>query len=250
MIRCVIIDDEDNSREDLRMLIERFFKDRLAVVGLCESVEDGVRRINATLPDVVFLDINMPREDGFKLFEKFDEINFDVVFTTAYAEHAIEAIKHAAFDYLIKPVAPKAVELFLSRYEQKSLQKATNKKINLLLAQLQQGHEKNVLVSLPDKNEFKVVDAREIIYCKADINYTKIFLSDGKNVHVSKTLGIVEEILDYPFFFRCHKSFLVNMNHIDSYNKVERLIRMKNGDTIYLADRRVEEFINIFGSRN
>lgn len=129
MIRCVIIDDEVNSRDDLRLLIERHFKDRLLVMGECESVEEGVRQINATLPDLVFLDISMPREDGFKLFEKFDDIDFDVVFTTAYAEYAIKAIKHAAFDYLIKPVEPKAIEEILNRFDQKKSRKSLNKKL-------------------------------------------------------------------------------------------------------------------------
>ncbi len=250
MIKCIIIDDESNCREDLRMTIERHFKGRLLVVGLCESVEEGVTRINATLPDIVFLDINMPREDGFKLFEKIDDLNFEVVFTTAYPEYAIRAIKNAAFDYLIKPVDPKEIEQLLIRFEQNSLHNSTNKKFNLLLSQLSKSSDQNVLVSLPDKNGFKVVDAREIVYCNADINYSKIFLSDGKCIHVTKTLGVVEKILDFPFFFRCHKSYLVNINHIEYYSKADRFIRMKNGEQIDLADRRVEEFINIFGSRN
>jgi two-component system LytT family response regulator len=249
MIKCVIIDDEVNCREDLRLTIERHFKNRLVVVGMCESVAEGKTRIRATLPDVVFLDINMPREDGFKLFEDFNDLNFEVVFTTAYPEYAIRAIKNAAFDYLIKPVDPKEIEQFLDRFEQKSIHNSTNKKFNLLLNQLQHGFDKSVLVSLPDKKEFKVVDAREIVYCKADINYTEIFLSDGKSILVTKTLGVVEEILDFPFFFRCHKSYLVNVNHIESYNKTDRIIRLKNGKEIDLADRRVEEFNNIFGSR-
>ncbi len=246
----MIIDDEVNSRDDLRLLIERHFKDRLLVMGECESVEEGVRQINATLPDLVFLDISMPREDGFKLFEKFDDIDFDVVFTTAYAEYAIKAIKHAAFDYLIKPVEPKAIEEILNRFDQKKSRKSLNKKIMLLMAQLQNGPDPNVLVSLPINKEFKVVNAREIVFCKADINYTLIFLADGTKVLVTKNLGKVEEILKYTFFFRCHKSYLVNLNHIDSYSKVDKFIRMKNGEIIYLADRRIEDFINIFESRN
>jgi len=111
---------------------------------------------------------------------------------------------------------------------------------------LETGKETNILVSLPTGKEFKVVNAHDIIYCKANVNYTEIFISDGKKVIVTKTLGKVEEILDYTFFFRCHKSYLVNLNKIDSYSRIDGYIRMKNGEIIYLANRRIEDFINLF----
>jgi two-component system LytT family response regulator len=250
MIRCVIIDDEKSCREDLQSLISVHFRDRLEVVGSCESVAEAVLRINATLPDIVFLDISMPHEDGFKLFEKFEDINFEVIFTTAYPEYAINAIKHAAFDYLVKPVDPRFIEQALARFEKQASKGSINKRVRLLLAQLQQGPDPSVLVSLPLHKEFKVVNAREIVYCQGDINYTKIHLADNTMFHVTKTLSKVEKILDFPFFFRCHKSFLVNLNHIDSYSRTDRYIRLKNGLIIDLADRRVEEFIHIFGKNN
>ena len=247
MTQCVIIDDEANCREDLKALIEYNFKDRLRIAGMAGSVNESVSVINASLPEVVFLDIRMPEEGGFQLFKKFDHINFEVVFTTSYEEYAIQAIKHAAFDYLLKPVDPKELEAFLDRFEQRIKKNSTENKIKLLLAQLESGDEPNILVSLPVGKEFKVVNARDIIYCKADINYTEIHTSGNSKFVVTKTLGKVEEILNYPFFFRCHKSYLVNLNHIDSYNKIDGYIRMKNLEVIYLADRRIEEFINLFG---
>jgi two-component system LytT family response regulator len=247
MIKCVIIDDEANCRDDLSGLIGYSFKDRLQVCGTAGSVKDGVNIINATLPDVVFLDIRMPEEDGFQLFNRFDPVNFDVVFTTSYEEYAIQAIKHAALDYLLKPVDPNELSAFLNRFDQQTKKNSLSSKIKLLLAQLEAGHEPNILVSLPAGKEFKVVNARDILYCKADINYTEIHTSDHAKFVVTKTLGKVEKILDYPFFFRCHKSFLVNVNHIDSYNKIDGYIRMKNQEVIYLADRKIERFINLFG---
>jgi len=247
MIKCVIIDDEANCREDLGSLINYKFKDRLQIAGSAGSVNEGVSIINATLPDVVFLDIRMPEEDGFQLFKKFDHVNFEVVFTTSYEEYAIQAIKHAAFDYLLKPVDPKDLETFLDRFDQKAKKISVANKIKLLLAQLESGDEPNVLVSLPVGKEYKVINARDIIYCKADVNYTEIHTHGNARFVVTKTLGKVEEILHYPFFFRCHKSYLVNLNHIDSYNKIDGYIRMKNQELIYLADRRIEEFINLFG---
>lgn len=247
MISCVIIDDEAHCREDLKTLIEYKFKGRLLVVGMAGSVNEGVGIINKTLPDVVFLDIRMPVEDGFQIFKKFDHITFEVVFTTSYQEFAIQAIKHAAFDYLLKPVVPKVLEEFLDRFEVKSKITSANDRIKMLLAHVETGIEPNILVSLPMGKEYKVVNARDIVYCKADVNYTYIFLTDSTKIIVTTTLGKVEEILDYPFFFRCHKSFLVNVNHIDSYNKIDGLIRMKNGEEIYLANLKIKSFINLFG---
>lgn len=249
MISCVIIDDEANCREDLKAMIDYKFKGRIHVAGMGASVKEGVGIINKTMPEVVFLDIRMPNEDGFQLFKKFEPINFEVVFTTSYEEYALQAIKHAAFDYLLKPVDPKDLEQFLERYEKKTKKASANDRIRMLLSHLESGNENNILVSLPTGKEYKVVNAHDIVYCKADVNYTEILTSDGEKVLVTKTLGTVEKILDYPFFFRCHKSFLVNLNHIDSYNKIDGYIRMKNKEEIYLADRRIEDFINIFGKK-
>ena len=249
MITCVIIDDETNCRTDLSALIAYKFKDRLIISGMAGSIKEGVSIINSTLPDVVFLDIRMPEEDGFQLFGKFDRINFEVVFTTSYEEYAIQAIKYAAFDYLLKPVDQKELEGFLDRFDQRSKKNSIENKIKLLLAQLETGNDQNILVSLPVGKEYKIVNARDILYCKADVNYTEIYTSSKSKIIVTKTLGKVEEILNYPFFFRCHKSYLVNLNHIDSYNKIDGYIRMKNLEVIYLADRRIEAFINMFGKR-
>ncbi len=247
MIKCVIIDDEINCREDLASLIAYKFKDRIEVSGMADSVKAGVVMINAILPDVVFLDIRMPEENGFQLFKRFDPVHFEVVFTTSYEEYALQAIKHAAFDFLLKPVDPGELEAFLDRYDQHKKQLSVANKIKLLLAHLESGDEPNILVSLPVGKEFKVINARDILYCKAAISYTEIHLSGGAKVVVTKNLGKVIEILNYPFFYHCHKSYYVNLNHIDSYNKTDGYIRMKNREEIYLATRRIEKFINLFG---
>lgn len=249
MISCVIIDDEANCREDLKAMIEHKFRGKIAVAGMGASVSEGVRVINKTMPDMVFLDIRMPVEDGFQLFNKFSHINFEVVFTTSFEEYALKAIKYAAFDYLMKPVDPEDLQELLERFEKRNAKSTANHRIKMLLSHLEAGGEPNVLVSLPVGKEYKVMNARDIVYCKADVNYTEIISAGGEKVLVTKTLGTVEKILNYPFFFRCHKSYLVNLNHIDSYNRIDGYIRMKNREVIYLANRRIEDFINLFGKQ-
>lgn len=198
---------------------------------------------------MVFLDIRMPVEDGFQLFNKFSHINFEVVFTTSFEEYALKAIKYAAFDYLMKPVDPEDLQELLERFEKRNAKSTANHRIKMLLSHLEAGGEPNVLVSLPVGKEYKVMNARDIVYCKADVNYTEIISAGGEKMLVTKTLGTVEKILNYPFFFRCHKSYLVNLNHIDSYNRIDGYIRMKNREVIYLANRRIEDFINLFGKQ-
>jgi len=238
MISCVIIDDEANCREDLKTLIEYKFKGRIEIVGMGASVHEGVGIINRTMPDIVFLDIRMPVEDGFQLFKKFDHIPFEVVFTTSYEEFAFKAIKHAAFDFLLKPVDPKDLEKFLERFDKRAEKTSANNKIKMLLSHLESGGEPNILVSLPVGKEYKVVNARDIVFCKADVNYTEIITADGTKVLVTKTLGKVEEILDYPFFFRCHKSYLVNIFYIKKFIRAsENYLLLKSGVKIPVSVR-------------
>lgn len=244
MISCIIIDDEQKARETFEMTVKRYLSQKLKVVAKSESVKEGVYAIHKHKPDIVFLDIEMPGENGFKLFEYIDQVTFDVVFLTAYKNYAIDAVRFAAFDYLLKPLDYIDLTDVLSRYEKKKKEENNTERIQALLTNLNIGADISSKVALPTLSGYHMEKIGHIIYCEADENYTKIFTIQGNLILVSRTLKVVEEMLPETYFFRIHKSYLVNMNYIKSYNRTDgHKIRLENGVELEIATRRKEEFV-------
>lgn len=246
MYTTVIIDDERKAREALEKIIERYFSDSYVVVAAAESVAAGAEAIKKYNPDIVFLDIEMPGENGFELFKYFPNIPFDVIFTTAFQQYAIKAIKCAALDYLLKPINQLDLKDAFARFESNYLRKAQQERINLLLNNMSMGCVVNEKVAFASLTGYEMVNLRDIIYCEADQNYTIIHIASGTTLTVSKTLKYVEEMLPEDIFFRCHKKNLVNLNYIKKYSRVHgHKILLENGDTLDVATRRTEEFIQV-----
>ena len=244
MISCVIIDDEKKARETFELIVQRYLPEKLKVVALAESVKEGVYAVHKFKPDIVFLDIEMPVENGFKLFDYFDSITFETVFLTAYKSYAIDAIRFAAFDYLLKPLDYMELAAVVDRYEKKKKDENNNARIQTLLSNLNIGADISSKIALPTLTGFQMEKISHIIYCEADENYTKIFTVRGDFVLVSRTLKVVEEMLPPQYFFRIHKSFLVNMNFVKSYNRIDgHKILLENGVELEIATRRNEEFV-------
>ncbi len=244
MIKCIIIDDERKAREVLNKIIDRYFSDKLKVEYLANSVNHGVYAINKFNPDIVFLDIEMPGDNGFKLFEYFDKYNFEVIFTTAFEQYAISAIKYAALDYLLKPINYIDLRDALKRFEEKQNIKSRHERIETLLSNLNIGENIRSKVALPTLNGYQMENINNIIYCEADQNYTKIHTANNQIILVSKTLKIIEDILPPEIFFRIHKTYLVNLNYIKKYFKTDgHRIILENGKELYVANRRTEDFV-------
>ena len=244
MISCVIIDDEKKARETFELIVQRYLPEKLKVVALAESVKEGVYAVHKLKPDIVFLDIEMPVENGFKLFDYFDSITFETVFLTAYKNYAIDAIRFAAFDYLLKPLDYLELTAVIDRYEKKKKDENNNVRIQTLLSNLNIGADISSKIALPTLTGFQMEKISHIIYCEADENYTKIFTVRGDFILVSRTLKFVEEMLPPQYFFRIHKSFLVNMNFVKSYNRIDgHTILLENGVELEIATRRNEEFV-------
>ena len=244
MISCVIIDDEKKARETFELIVQRYLPEKLKVVALAESVKEGVYAVHKFKPDIVFLDIEMPVENGFKLFDYFDSVTFETVFLTAYKSYAIDAIRFAAFDYLLKPLDYMELAAVVDRYEKKKKDENNNARIQTLLSNLNIGADISSKIALPTLTGFQMEKISHIIYCEADENYTKIFTVRGDFVLVSRTLKVVEEMLPPQYFFRIHKSFLVNMNFVKSYNRIDgHKILLENGVELERATRRNEEFV-------
>ncbi len=239
MKTCVIVDDEKNAREALQKMIQRYFADDIEVIGLAASVKEAVDRIKETKPDVVFLDIEMPDENGLQLFRYFDVMSFDVVFTTAYQHYAIKAIKFAALDYILKPVTQPDLSATINRLHNKDkISRKTFAKIEALINNLNFDSETYTKIAFPTKDGYELERIRNILYGEADGNYCKIFTITKNYIHVSKTLKHVAEMLPSASFARIHKKYLINLNYLKTYSRADGgFVTLDTGEVLPVATR-------------
>jgi len=240
VIRAIIIDDEQESRNTVINILNNFCKN-IQVVAQAENVKAGIEIIEKENPDVVFLDIQMPDGTGFDLLEELVEVNFQVIFVTAYDQYALKAIKFSALDYLLKPVNPQhlidAVEKLKKPETDFGL---ISKQISTLLRN-KNGFER---ITLPTFDGLRFIILKDIIRCEADNNYTNFYLNSGEKVLVTKTLKEYDESLSGEDFIRVHQSHLVNSKYIDRYIKGDGgTIIMTDGSQVEVSRRRKEEFL-------
>jgi len=218
MIRAIIIDDEQDARDGLQLIVEKFCPE-VSIIASCESPEIGLGKINELRPNLVFLDVQMPRLTGFDLLEQIEVINFEVIFVTAFDKYAIKAIKFSALDYLLKPVEVDELVSAVQKIKAKENNKTTHFKS--LLNNVKQNAQKLERLAIPSDNEIIIQKIADIVYCEADSNYTILHLVDDKKITVSKTLKEFENILPETDFCRIHHATLVNLSHITKYVKGE-----------------------------
>jgi len=251
MINCIIIDDERKAREAFKKIIDRYLKDKLLVLALCESVKEGVAAIHKFNPDIVFLDIEMPEENGFKLFEYFDTVNFEVIFTTAFNQYAVNAIKYSALDYILKPINFIDLNDALKRYEVSSKVKSRNERVEVLLSNMNMGNTIKSKVALPTLSGYEMKKINDIIYCEGEQNYTKIHLIGDQQLLVSKTLKYIEDLLPTDAFFRIHKTYLVNLNYVDKYLRTDgHKVLLDDGTKLDVANRRIDDFVKTLTNKS
>ncbi len=242
MLRAVIVEDEKRSRETLSGLLKLYCKN-LTVVGEAENVREGLEVIKQQNPDVVFLDIQMPDGSGFKLLEQIKQISFDVIFTTAYDQFAIKAIRFSALDYLLKPILPNDLVNAVNKAEKNKQVQKSNSNIKVLLENINRPPAESPKIILSTSEKINVIKVDEIIRCESDNYYTMFYFTDGKRLLVSKTLKEQEELLSEHNFIRPHKSHLINVKYIKSYLKTDGgVILMENGSKIPVS-RRKKEYI-------
>jgi len=245
MIRAIVVDDEKDARDSFELITKQFFSSDMEVVASVDSVKDAVKAINTLRPELVFLDIEMPRENGLQLFEYYgNDMEFEVVFTTAYQKYALEAFRYAALDYLLKPIDYAQLGETIQRFKRRT-RNFSKIKIDTFVNNLTNDLEINKKVVFPTKNGYQIVKVSNILYCQADINYSTIYLLDKSFFTIVSTLKNLEETLPESMFFRCHKSFLVNINHIKTYDKSRDKIILDSGAEVDIASRRVEQFMEI-----
>lgn len=240
-LRTIIVEDEANSREILRNYIQKYCP-TIALVGEAASVQEALQLIDAHELDVVFLDVEMPFGNAFDLLDKLPDRTFETIFVTAYDHYAKDALNHHAAYYLTKPInidelinAVNYVETV--REKERSLE-------GVILSSKSKGVEGKL--TLPQQDGFQILNVADILYCKADDNYTEIFLLD-KKILVSKTLKYFEDALVDFAFARVHKSYLVNVNEVVKYRKGKGgSVVMSNGKEVLVSASKKKEFLSFF----
>lgn len=239
-MKAIIIDDEEGARITLASLLNEYAAD-VEIVAQCANVPEGVLAINKHNPDVVFLDVEMPEYNGFELLDFFKEINFEIIFVTAYSQYAIKAFEVSAVDYLLKPVEIESLKSAVAKAKEKCNRESMMQRLSLM-KDIYTGHEVQ-RIALPMSNGLLFVEINHVVMFEADRAYTNVFLSDSSKLIVSKPMRIFEEILENrPFIFRPHRSHLINLHHIRKYLRGESLIVMDNNLNIPIARERKTDF--------
>jgi len=243
MLTAIIIDDETNSRNALRQKITRHCNN-VMIIADCENGEEGIEKIETQKPDIIFLDIEMPRMNGFTMLQQIKNKNFEVIFITAYDHYAIKAIKFSALDYLLKPVEVEDLKAAVEKVTQKRKQMDGNKRVELLVQNFLEEKTAHQRIAISSMEGLQFVTTNDIIYLEANSNYTSFYLADNRKITATKTLKDFEEILPASMFIRIHHSYLINKNGIEKYIKGEGgQVVMKNGVTLDVARRKKEEFM-------
>ena len=218
-IRAIIIDDEKYCIETLRWELEQNCPE-VEILCTCQSGEEGIKAIKGFKPEVIFLDIEMPYMNAFEMLQKLENIDFDIIFTTAYNQFAIKAIKVSALDYLLKPIDTEELVAAVKKIKQKEKNPISGKGLRTLMEQMLANQSDIQKIALPTIEGLELVRTDHIVLVEADSNYAHFHLLDGKKIIISKTLKQVEELLsDFTNFLRIHQSYLINLHHVERYHK-------------------------------
>jgi two-component system LytT family response regulator len=245
-IKAIIVDDEQHCIDALQTMLQKKCPG-VQVIGWAKSVKDAKEMIDELQPDLVFLDVEMPYQNGFELLKLFEKVHFDVIFTTAYEQYALKAIKFNALDYLLKPFSVKELQDALEKCKEKKLNRPKDQGISPMevflqnMKTIQQTHKK---IALPTINGLVFMPVQNIVRCESTGNYTRIFFTDKKNLMVSRPLKEFEELLSDVDFFRVHNSHLINMQQMQSYIQGEGgFALMSDGTQVEVSRRRKAEFL-------
>ena len=243
MITSIIVDDEEKSRIALRNMLNRHCPN-VEVLELCESVDAAVQAIEKMKPQIVFLDVEMPHHNGFTVFDRIRIPQFKVIFTTAYDQYAIRAIKFSALDYLLKPIDVDELKGAVHRFEQGAFGvKKQDVDLNLLMSTLNL-RNKSAKIAVPTFDGLQMLHIEDIVKCTADESYTHISMLNGSKIVVSRILKEFEDLLSGYNFLRVHNSSLINLAHVKKYVKGEGgYVVMVNDESVEVSRRKKNELL-------
>ena len=241
-LRSIIVEDEETSREILKNYLKKYCPN-VEVLGEASNVDEALILIRNYELDLVFLDVEMPYGNAFDLLDKVGDVDFETIFVTAYNHYAIEALNSHASYYLMKPISIddliKGVDYVTEiKMKEDALQD------QVLVPKTNRVNGK---ITIPQQDGFEVIETSDIMFCKADDNYTQIYLNNNKKKLVSKTLKYFEEALSESGFARVHKSYLVNVNEVTKYLKGKGgSLVLSNGKQIMVSASKKADFLSFF----
>ena len=243
-MKAIIIDDEQRARVSLSLLLKEYCPE-MTILDECQNLAEGIKSIKKHQPNIVFLDIEMPKNSGLEILDYFndEEINFGIIFTTAYNEYAIQAFKLSAVDYLLKPINPQelvdAVNLF--KKKQSHLE-------NLISLKKKLDEKSTSKIAIPVSGKVFILDIDEILYIKAEGSYTQVFKKDNTPILVSRNLKSFEDLLQINSQIkRVHKSYIINMDEVVSISKTDGgFVEMSNGVQIPISGESYQDILETY----
>ncbi len=246
-MRAIIVDDELTSSQVLEELIKHYLPE-LHVIAVCNKPMDAVSKLNSLKPDLVFMDIELPGMSGFDILEKVNNINFEVIFTTAHIKYGIKAIQFSAIDYLLKPINVEELKTAVQRVvDHRAVSNPLEKIRNLFEnVRLLNNNDPFNRVAFPTSDGLKFIVVDQIVRCMASNNYTFIYLANNEKILISKSLKDIENILPSSSFCRIHNSHLVNLKYIRKFIKGDVNLLVMNDDTeLEVSRRKKDELVKI-----
>ena len=243
-LRAILIDDELNSLQNLQNKLEKYCP-AVKVLAAMEKPEEALLLVRQYKPDLLFLDIEMPRMNGFGFVEELGDFEGEIIFITAYNHFAIEAMRISAFDYLVKPVSIADLQNAVSRLQQQK-GRHTKERLNILKQSIGENKSQDSKIAVPTNEGLEFIVIKNIIRIESSTSYSRLFLTNKHSLLVTKLLKDFEELLTPYRFFRVHNSHLINLNYISKYIRGDGgQVVMENGDVVDVSRRKKEQFLGL-----
>jgi len=243
-IKTILVDDEKDSREILARYLAKYCP-QVELLDECTNILEAEKAIEKFKPQLVFLDIEMPHGNAFDLLERLHEINFSVIFITAYDQYAVKAFQLSASNYLLKPVNIEELENAVDQVLADIVSLNKFDQVKVLLENLSSNKTQNQKLVLPVMEGFEVVKMEDILYCEADDNFTLFHFKNGQKKMICRNLKHYEKVLDAHGFCRIHRSLLVNLEYVTKYNKGKGgSLILENGKELIVSGTRKSDFVN------
>ena len=238
MMKAIIVDDEPYCCETIATLLED--NDEVEIVTECYNGIDALEAIRKYNPGLVFLDVEMPKMNGFEMLQQLPSVNFEIIFTTSYDRYALKAIRFSAIDYLLKPIDEEELKNAVQKVIRHS-QKPIGEQLEILMQKIHHPSTPVRKIAMPTMEGFQMIMIDSIISCEADSNYTTLHLKNNKKMVVCRNLKDIEEMLEDHSFTRVHRCYVVNLNEVEKFVKGEGgYLIMSDGSSIDVSRNKKE----------